>query len=169
LRLLWCSLLLSLASLSLNAQTVKYDLAFKHWGELYAPAEDWHWWKAQARAESNLNPLAVSSVGAIGIMQLMPATAKSLDVDPHDPESNIRGGIRYDAICRKLWEKAPTATDARNLMFASYNAGPGNIAKAAKLAGSQIWDSVAAVLAKVTGKYSTQTTEYVARINRLMQ
>lgn len=167
-RLLFLWAVLFSASLSLNAQTVKYDLAFKHWGEVYLPAEDWRWWKAQARAESGLNPLAVSSVGAIGIMQLMPATAKSLGVDPHDWEANIRGGIRYDAICRKLWEKAPTPTDARNLMFASYNAGPGNIARAVKLAGSQIWTSVAAVLAKVTGKYSTQTTEYVARINRLM-
>lgn len=168
-RSLFCSAVLFWASLSLNAQTVKYDLAFKHWGEVYQPAEDWHWWKAQAIAESGLNPLAVSSVGAIGIMQLMPQTAKSLGVDPHDAESNIMGGIRYDAICRKLWEHAPSTADSRNLMFASYNAGPGNIAKAVQLAGSQIWDRVAAVLSQITGRYSTQTTEYVTRINRLMR
>lgn len=50
---------------------------------------------AVARAESGYNPQAVSPKGAIGIMQLMPATARIFGVDPRDPEANIRGGAAY--------------------------------------------------------------------------
>ena len=47
-----------------------------------------------ARVESGLRPDAVSSKGALGIMQLMPETAKAFDADPHDPAQNIDAGAR---------------------------------------------------------------------------
>lgn len=91
------------------------------------PFEDWKWFKAQGMAESNLNPLAVSPMGAKGIMQLMDRTSKDLGVtDVFDPESNIQAGIKYDSW---LWKWLKGEGDRRRKMFASYNWGIGNVKK----------------------------------------
>lgn len=162
-RLLFCLACWLWLPLSPEAQTLKYDLAFKTWGEFYMPWQDWQWWKAQGRAESGLNPGAASYCGAVGVMQLMPATAKAMGVDPTDPEANIRGGIHYD---RMLWDGWPAiaASDRIAFTFAGYNAGPGNIRKARQLASNGTWPAVAQALPHVTGKHSTETVNYVARI-----
>lgn len=76
-----------------------------------------------ARAESGCRPDAVSHKGAIGVMQLMPATAASLQVDPHDAEQNIEAGVRH---LRELLLRYNG--DAR-LALAAYNAGPGAVAR----------------------------------------
>lgn len=162
--LVWLLLCLWPSSAPAASFISRYDLTFKHWAQWYAPWEDWHWFKAQGIAESGLNQGARSAVGAVGIMQLMPATAKDLDLNPYDPEGNIQAGIKYDAQLRKLWVKAPT-TEARALMFASYNAGPGNVARAVKLAGTGTWTAAAPFLVRVTGPANAkQTTDYVSRI-----
>ena len=80
--------------------------------------------KAMAKAESNFRADATSHCGAMGIMQLMPATAASLGVsDAYNPEQNIMGGAKYLA---KLLDKYDGDT---KLALAAYNAGSGNVAK----------------------------------------
>jgi hypothetical protein len=68
---------------------------------------------------------AKSSAGAIGVMQLMPKTAKELGVDPFVPEDNVRGGVMY---LKKMYDKYQDPT----LALAAYNAGPGRLDKALK-------------------------------------
>jgi soluble lytic murein transglycosylase-like protein len=73
--------------------------------------------------ESGFNAAAVSSAGAQGLMQIMPATGRDLDlVDPFDPSENIDAGIRY---LRYLLDTFPD----RRLAVAAYNAGPNAVKK----------------------------------------
>lgn len=72
--------------------------------------------------ESAWNPSAVSHKGAIGLAQLMPATARGLGVNPHDPEQNLNGGARY---LRRQFE----TFGSWRLALAAYNAGPQAVKK----------------------------------------
>jgi soluble lytic murein transglycosylase-like protein len=83
--------------------------------------------RAIVRVESNFNPRAQSNHGAVGLMQLMPATADFLGVEnPWDPDANIEAGTRYLRQLEQEWVDAGPA-EARRLMLASYFVGLGRI------------------------------------------
>jgi soluble lytic murein transglycosylase-like protein len=78
---------------------------------------------ALVRAESGFRADARSHAGAVGLTQLMPATARGLGVDPHDPVANLDGGARYLKSMLDRFGSAPLA-------LAAYNAGPGRVERA---------------------------------------
>ncbi|MNW99290.1 Murein DD-endopeptidase MepM [compost metagenome] len=73
--------------------------------------------------ESGGNANAKSPVGATGLMQLMPATAAGLGVNPNDPKDNVRGGVKY------LMQQLKAFDNDIPKALAAYNAGPGNVQK----------------------------------------
>ena len=149
--------------------TDEYDRHFRKYSKRYfGPLFDWHWFKAQAIAESNLNADAVSHVGAIGLMQIMPDTFKEInDKHPHfaevdKPRWNIAAGIYYDRLLYTKFPKTPEQ-DRLYLALASYNAGYGRILNASKKlkTDAPLWQQVKPYL-------PNETRGYVGRIKSLM-
>jgi membrane-bound lytic murein transglycosylase MltF len=125
---------------------------------------------AQGYQESGLNQNATSHVGAIGVMQVMPATGAQLKVgDIKVTEANIHAGAKYmDQLMTKYFVDAKFSETNRALFaFASYNCGPGNVSKMRKLAVQRDLDpdkwfnNVEIVTSE---KIGAETTTYVRNI-----
>jgi hypothetical protein len=103
-------------------RTSKFDDIIDRWSIQYGV--DPVLIRAVIQVESNFNPNCVSNKGARGLMQLMPETARRYGVKQiHDPEQNIRGGVRYLADLMNLF-----SNDLPRVL-AAYNAGEGAVAK----------------------------------------
>jgi len=157
----------------------EYDEYFRKYAKHYfGVGADWSWFKAQAVAESNLNPDARSFAKARGVMQLMPATYAELQKkNPEigkieDPRWNIAAGIYYD---RQLWNRLQdllAEDERRRFMFGAYNAGPTMIRRARAMAraeghADQEWRGVVTVAPKVTQWRHKETLGYVSKIESI--
>ena len=80
--------------------------------------------QAVMEVESGYQVNARSRAGAIGLMQLMPQTAKHLNVNAHDPEQNVEGGAR---LLDTLVQRYESRRNGLALALAAYNAGPGAV------------------------------------------
>jgi membrane-bound lytic murein transglycosylase MltF len=154
----------------------RYDQTFRKYSKRYfGVGYDWRIFKAQAMAESEMNPNAKSWVGARGLMQLMPSTYKDIQSRARgfgsidDPEWNIAAGIMHDRSMWRRWERDSIETDRREFMFASYNAGEGTIMNAqracvARSLDRRSWTSVETVAPDVPRWRYRETLGYVRKI-----
>ncbi|MFP4522341.1 MAG: transglycosylase SLT domain-containing protein [Fibrobacterota bacterium] len=121
----------------------KYDHLIKKYSRRYG--FDWRLIAAQVFAESNFDPSAVSHCGALGLMQIMPATARYLGKDEKvvlRPRDNIALGCFYD---RKLYNQWYDVKEDHRIYFtfAAYNAGRGNVLKAVRKSGNKkAWECI---------------------------
>jgi|SRR5690554_3398110 len=100
----------------------KYDAYIQEASRLYHLPEEYI--RAIVRVESDFTPNAVSRAGALGLMQLMPATARAMGVtDPFDPRQNILGGSRFLRVLANRFDGDLVLTTA------AYNAGGGAVRK----------------------------------------
>jgi hypothetical protein len=139
-----------------EAKVGKQDISIPT-GEKYAPAS---LVKAVMKVESGGKQEAVSSKGARGLMQLMPATARDLGVDASKPDENVEGGSRY--LAQQLSEFGD-----ESLALAAYNWGPNNIKRAmAKVRAEGKRPTWANIKAYV--KVPKETREYVDKVLSLV-
>ncbi len=112
----------------------------------YSARTDWDWRLVASIIcqESRFNPSVQSGRGAYGLMQIMPATAENMGIDiTRSPDNNIIAGLKYlDRLDRIFGKKIPDEKERIKFILASYNAGPGHVLDAMKLAGKNGMDSI---------------------------
>lgn len=151
-----------------------YELSdiFKHYSSMYNL--DWQLTSALAYQESRLDNKAVSHKGAVGIMQVLPSTAKDKHVqidNIYTLENNIHAGIKYLSFVHKRYFDKPEISADNQLYFslAAYNAGPAKIRRIRKKAQEQgydpnVWFNNVELMAL---KYiSKEPVHYVSNISR---
>ena len=102
---------------------------------------DWRMIVAQIYEESGFDPRARSFAGAVGLLQVLPRTARELGhTDLEDPETNIHAGLTYLAWARERFEEDLPVRDRMWFTLAAYNVGPGHVRDARRLATQQGWN-----------------------------
>lgn len=143
---------------------------FKHYSDTYH--FDYLMLTAQGYQESGLDQKQRSHVGAIGVMQVMPATGREMKVgDIRKLDPNIHAGVKYMSQLSRVYFNEPELDDFNRTLFcfAGYNAGPNRIARLRKVAQERglnpnIWfDNVERVVAE---KVSQETVQYVLNISK---
>ncbi len=121
---------------------------------------DWRLLAAQIFKESNFDPRAKSWAGAVGLMQLMPSTARQYGIKHlTDPRQSIKGGMKHIIWLNKLWDDIIWDEEERiKFILGSYNIGQGHVMDAYKLAkkygaDAEKWDVVAEYLQKKSDAY----------------
>src|SRR6185312_8494848 len=141
---------------------------FRKYGDRYDL--DWMLIAAQGYQESRLDQNVRSRVGAVGVMQVMPATGRALDVgDIRQVEPNVHAGVKYVRVMMdRYYKDAPMDELNRQLFtFAAYNAGPSRVESLRREAGKRrlnpnVWfDNVERVAAAQGGR---ETVTYVGNI-----
>ena len=135
----------------------RFDSYFKRYA--HTCGWDWRLLAAQSYQESAFDPQAVSYMGAMGLMQLMPQTAQSLGVtsaEVFDPATNIRAATRLISQLDSHYSGVSHPDERINFILAAYNAGPGHVDDARRLAKKQglnenVWDeNVAAIVLRMS-------------------
>ena len=151
----------------------EFDPYFKKYTKHYfGPNFDWHWFKAQGIAESGLKPKARSSVGAKGIMQILPSTYDDIKkLNPHfltidEPRWNIAAGIFYDRYLYMRWTERLPREARVPTTFASYNAGLGRMNKAYRSAQKK---GEVRTWSELEPHAPGETRKYVSRIKSLKE
>ncbi len=158
----------------------RYDGFFRQYSKRYFGREfDWRFFKAQAIAESRLEKKARSPDGALGIMQILPATfseirSKNPDIPdaPLEPRWNIAAAICYDRMLWENWHRERTQEERMKFMFGSYNAGIEAVLDAQQAAIREgldpySWKSIEQTLPQIIGDASRETIDYVEDIFRI--
>lgn len=126
-------------------QNAQIDMAVNNASEQYGV--DKSLIEAVIKQESDFNPKSISGAGAMGLMQLMPGTAKSLGVsNPFNIEQNIDGGTKYLKGLLDMYG------NSKELALSAYNAGPGTLAKRGVVSKEQI------------DKLPSETKNYVSKV-----
>ena len=133
---------------SVTGTLSEFDGLFKY----YAPKIGWDWrlLASQAYQESRFKATAKSWVGAVGLMQVMPATGRQYGVTQlTDPEENLRGAVKFLDWLQKYWSKQVRDPGERiKFILASYNSGLGHVEDAQRLSlangnSDMYWNDVA--------------------------
>lgn len=145
------------------------DRVFKKAVHLYwSTSIPWELSKAQGMAESGLRTHVCSPVGACGLMQFMPGTARQFKIDPFNDRQAIYAANRYMRWLWGQWSAPRPPLDRYYLALGSYNWGLGNMLKAqakrerARLPG-RLWADLESILPKETAEYSPRISRWCLR------
>jgi len=129
----------SRAGLGADGALSPYDELVQKYARRYGL--DWRLVVAQMYQESRFDPNARSWAGALGLMQVLPRTARELGLtDLRDPETGLHAGIRYLDWLRKRFEPELNVADRTWFALAAYNAGVGHVRDARRLARQKGWN-----------------------------